>query len=400
MSNITLDRPPATAPVTIPITQIDPSPYNPRDHYDQEKLESLANDIRLRGVLQPIIVRPIEERYEILAGERRFRACMLANEDEIPAIVRECGDMAALEICVAENFQRADLNPIEAAKAMQMLAAKGLSQAQIGERVGRLQGEVSKAIGLLKLPYQVQQDIAAGTLSATHGHYLCALIDNSIMLAALAADAVALNWTTDQLKGAIDVKRKMIDDARQPRMDVTPAAPPVPDPVRKSTTDDAVKPNLVDTFMGDAPIPTDGGTAPPSDQVAPYRQIGPSSDAPGNVPEKSTPADASTTSEVKWTKPDTAAAPAIVPPAPVATTAPAKPAPVAESVPASSMVQALIPQAIDDWLWDQEWTAVTALELLRRLQDALIASDCEPSIETLIAAVENGTFSWIGNANV
>lgn len=149
----------------------------PRQHFDDAEIESLSNSIRETGLLQPILVRPKDQgRFEIVAGERRFRAATLAGLERIPVIVRSLTDRETLELGIVENVQRADLNPVEEAQAYQRLIDEfGATQADIAKTVGRDRASVANALRLLKLSPDVQQMLIDGALSAGHGRALLML---------------------------------------------------------------------------------------------------------------------------------------------------------------------------------------------------------------------------------
>jgi ParB family chromosome partitioning protein len=155
----------------IPIDLVEPNPRQPRREFDEEALVALSESIRSRGLLQPVVVRPLAGgRYELVAGERRLRACRLAELEAIPAVVRQTEDWERLDLALAENMARVDLNPIEEARACSMLVDDlGLSKAEVGRRVGKSRVAVSNLVRLLDLPDEVLEAIAAGELSEAHG---------------------------------------------------------------------------------------------------------------------------------------------------------------------------------------------------------------------------------------
>jgi ParB family chromosome partitioning protein len=167
------EAPPAAAgPQQIAIDSIDPNPEQPRRVFDPEELRGLADSIRRHGVLQPVVVRRAGPRYELVVGERRWRASREAGLSAIPAVVADLEDRARLEVALIENIQRSDLNPIELAHAFRALAETGATQEQIGERVGLDRSTVSNHLRLLELPTEVQADVEAGRLSAGHAKAL------------------------------------------------------------------------------------------------------------------------------------------------------------------------------------------------------------------------------------
>lgn len=161
---------------TLPIDQIDANPFQPRSDFDPAELESLAESIRVQGVLQPILVRahPTNpERFQIVAGERRFRATMQAGLTEIPAILREMDDSDAAVIALVENLQRQDLNAVEEAEGYQRLLVDfGLTHEALGYAVSKSRAHVGNTVRLLRLPTPVLRDVRAGSLTSGHARAL------------------------------------------------------------------------------------------------------------------------------------------------------------------------------------------------------------------------------------
>lgn len=161
-----------------PIDQIDPSALQPRVHFDDAKLEELAQSIRANGVVQPILLRPKGARFELIAGERRWRAAQRAGLTRIPAVLRNVSDDKILELALIENIQREDLNPIEEALAYKKLIdTMGLTQETVAERVGRDRSYVTNYLRLLRLPEDIQQLVQVGRLSTGHARTLMGLED-------------------------------------------------------------------------------------------------------------------------------------------------------------------------------------------------------------------------------
>ncbi len=158
----------------VPIEFVGRNPRNPRRYFDEAELQDLAASIRQHGIVQPVVVRTIAaERYEIIAGERRWRAAQLAGFVEIPVIVRDVDDRTALEIAIVENVQRSDLNPLEEALGYdQLIAEHGYTQNDLGEIIGKSRSHVANSLRLLKLPEPVRDMLASGTLSAGHARAL------------------------------------------------------------------------------------------------------------------------------------------------------------------------------------------------------------------------------------
>lgn len=158
----------------VPIEFVGRNPRNPRRYFDESELQDLAASIRQHGIVQPVVARTIApERYEIIAGERRWRAAQLAGFVEIPVIVRDVDDRTALEIAIVENVQRSDLNPLEEALGYdQLIAEHGYTQNDLGEIIGKSRSHVANSLRLLKLPDPVRDMLASGALSAGHARAL------------------------------------------------------------------------------------------------------------------------------------------------------------------------------------------------------------------------------------
>ena len=180
----------------IPIDLIEPNQQQPRREFDEEALVALSESIRARGVLQPIVVRPLPGgRYELIAGERRLRASKLAELTSIPAVVRQTQDWERLELALAENMARVDLNPVEEARACSMLVDDlGLSKAEVGRRVGKSRVAVSNLIRLLELPDEALELIDSGELSEAHGRAILTCKDHQDRKR-LARDAREHGWS-------------------------------------------------------------------------------------------------------------------------------------------------------------------------------------------------------------
>jgi ParB family transcriptional regulator, chromosome partitioning protein len=185
----------------LPIDLIDANPNQPRRVFDEASLLALAESIKARGVLQPILVRSLlSGRYELIAGERRLRAADLAERATIPAIVRHHDDANSLEVALIENMAREDLNPIEEARACAALVEElGLTREDVGLRVGRSRVAVSNLIRLLDLPDAVVEMLERGDLSEGHGRALLMSDDQSERLA-LAREALANRWSVRELE--------------------------------------------------------------------------------------------------------------------------------------------------------------------------------------------------------
>ena len=165
---------------TVAVADLLPSPFNPRQQFDEGELSELAQSIREKGLLQPILVRPAEQpgRYEIVAGERRWRAAQMAGVHEVPVIVRELSEREALEVALIENVQRTDLNALEEAMGYRRLIDQfGYTQQQLAEIIGKSRSHVANTLRLLNLPEEVQAMIRDGQISAGHARTLVATDD-------------------------------------------------------------------------------------------------------------------------------------------------------------------------------------------------------------------------------
>ena len=163
----------------IPVDLIEPNPFQPRMSFDQEALEELAESIKTLGLIQPITVRRKEDgRYQIISGERRFRACRLSGMDMVPAYIRDTNDQGMLEMAIVENIQRENLDPIEIAMSYQRLIDEcRLTQEQMAVRVGKKRASVTNYLRLLKLPAKIQHDLKVGLLSVGHAKVLLGIED-------------------------------------------------------------------------------------------------------------------------------------------------------------------------------------------------------------------------------
>ena len=188
------------------ISLVDPKTDQPRKYFDREALEELANSIKEQGLLQPILVREYGDgRYQIIAGERRFRACKLAEISEIPAIILDKSDKEVAEIALIENIQREDLNPIEEAAAFKALINEyNLTQEELSERIGKSRSAIANSMRLLDLPEEISTMVAAKELSAGHARTLLGVKDTESMLL-LAQRAAEGDMSVRQLEE--EVKR-------------------------------------------------------------------------------------------------------------------------------------------------------------------------------------------------
>jgi len=211
---------PRTGLASIPVARIEPLPGQPRKIFDEQALDELAKSISQRGVIQPIIVRPLERkgRYQLVAGERRWRAAQRAKLHEIPAIIRDLDRREIMAIALIENIQREDLNPIEEARAYQHLAEEeDMSQAEIAELVDKSRSHVANLQRLLVLPEPVIQLVELGKLSMGHAR---ALIGND-RAEALAQEAIAKNLSVREIEKRVKAKPA----AEKPRAKPAEGAP-------------------------------------------------------------------------------------------------------------------------------------------------------------------------------
>jgi ParB family chromosome partitioning protein len=176
----------AAAPARIPsegllqvdIDLIDPSPYQPRTHFREQALEELAQSIRTSGIIQPLVVRRVGDRYQLIAGERRWRAAQRAPIGRVPVVLRDVPEETALEMALVENLQREDLNPIEQARAFERLIEEfSLTQEEVAERTGKDRATIANSLRLLKLEETIQDMLEEGRLSAGHARALLAIND-------------------------------------------------------------------------------------------------------------------------------------------------------------------------------------------------------------------------------
>src|SRR5579863_3767531 len=183
-------------PRKAPIEFLRPNPRNPRKHFGEGELQELADSIRERGVLQPVIVRAmprLADAYEIVAGERRWRAAQRAGLHEIPILVIEAGDRESLELAIIENVQRADLNALEEAEGYERLGTEhGYSHQDIGRIVGKSRSHVANTLRLMKLPARSRALLASGEISAGHGRALLALPDPDRIAERIVAEGLSV----------------------------------------------------------------------------------------------------------------------------------------------------------------------------------------------------------------
>jgi ParB family chromosome partitioning protein len=199
----------------LPVETLVPNPQQPRRHFDAQAIEELAASIRASGVLQPLVVRPRGSQYEILVGERRWRAAQQAGLAQVPAIVREATDAEALELALVENLLREDLNPLEAADAYQRLLAEfGWTQEELARRLGKDRSSVANALRLLRLPPLIQEDLRAGRLTMGHARALLGLPSPTAQLR-LRQRILTQDWSVRTTEAGVQARRPPRPRARR-----------------------------------------------------------------------------------------------------------------------------------------------------------------------------------------
>ncbi|PYN22119.1 MAG: chromosome partitioning protein ParB [Candidatus Rokuibacteriota bacterium] len=189
--------------VEVPIDQIEVNPNQPRKVFDFTALDELAASIRSSGVIQPIIVRRLAGSYQLIAGERRWRAARQAGLERIPAIVRDATDAQSIELALVENLLREDLNPIEAAQAYQKLLAEfGWTQEELAQRIGKDRTSIANCLRLLRLPEEIQTDLRSGRLTMGHARALLALTSVAEQLQ-LRDEILAHDWSVRTTEDSI-----------------------------------------------------------------------------------------------------------------------------------------------------------------------------------------------------
>lgn len=209
---------------SIPVDAIEPNPHQPRRIFHNERLSELAQSIRANGIIQPIVVRRVGDKFQLVAGERRWRASKLAGLTHVPVVIQEIPDDRLLEITLVENIQREDLNPIETAHAFSRMASElSLSAEEIGQRTGKDRTTITNFMRLLALPTDLQQLIAERRLSAGHARCLLALPGPDLQREA-AEKAVAQGWSVRQLERTT---QRMMEGRKPKHVDEVEADPNV-----------------------------------------------------------------------------------------------------------------------------------------------------------------------------
>jgi len=189
--------------VEIPLTQLRANPYQPRKTFEEDAIKELAESIREHGVIQPIVVRQALKGYEIIAGERRFRASQMLGNATIPAVVRTYNDQQVMEIALIENVQREDLNSIEVAIAYQAIMNQfNLTQEELSLKVGKSRSHIANFLRLLSLPDEIKDYVSRGTLSMGHARALAGIKEDALRRQ-LAKQTVAGEWSVRELEEAV-----------------------------------------------------------------------------------------------------------------------------------------------------------------------------------------------------
>ena len=212
--------------VYVQTTQIRPNPFQPREEFNEDTINELAQSIKEKGVIQPLLVRRVGDNYELIAGERRLRAAKSLGHKEIPVLVRNVDDKDSLELALIENIQRQELNPIEEAHAFQHLMQKfHMSQDEISDVLGKARTSIANTLRLLKLPHEIQEEIKRGRISFGHGRALIE-IDDANLQRKLAQEIIAKGLSVRELESLIKtrrpsgIKRKIAPGLRDPHVSV------------------------------------------------------------------------------------------------------------------------------------------------------------------------------------
>jgi ParB family chromosome partitioning protein len=202
--------------INIPVEDVTPNPYQPRIQMNNESLEELAASIKEKGVVQPILVRSMgTDKYEIIAGERRFRACKMVGLPEVPAIVKEVNDTEAMAIAITENIQREDLNAVELARAYSALMNEfNLTQEQLAQSVGKSRPAVANMMRLLQLPQEIQENILSGKISMGHARALLSLEQQNLQIE-LCKKIIELELSVRQTEKMV---QKLLQQPKQQRI--------------------------------------------------------------------------------------------------------------------------------------------------------------------------------------
>jgi ParB family chromosome partitioning protein len=219
------------------IDRLDPNDFQPRGHIDEARLQDLAQSIRANGIIQPIVVRKVADRFQIIAGERRWRAAKIAGLMRVPIVIRDVppgGEQSLLEMALIENIQRENLNPIEEALAYRRLADEfQMTQEHIATAVGKDRATVANVVRLLRLPDEIRSEVASGRLSMGHARALLSLADESDQRR-IARDVIARTLSVRETESIV---KKIVESARPARA----AADPKPTDVHTRAAEDRLK---------------------------------------------------------------------------------------------------------------------------------------------------------------
>lgn len=206
---------------TLSVTQLKPGQYQPRSMFDDEKLASLIDSIREKGIIQPLVVRNVGgEAYEIIAGERRWRAAKTLNLASVPVIIRECDDTEALELAIIENVQRDDLNPLEEAEAYQKLMTQfGYTQEHVAKRIGKSRSYVANILRLNNLPGNIKGLILEGKMTAGHARALIGMENSEQLAQDIVNQNLNVRDVEDRVRAAKNTESR---SSRGPRQAVAP----------------------------------------------------------------------------------------------------------------------------------------------------------------------------------
>lgn len=222
-------------PQELAVAAIRPNPFQPRTHFDETALKELADSIEASGLLQPVVVRPRPGGFELIAGERRWRAAQRLGWEKVPAIVREADDRTVLTLALIENLQRDDLSPMEEARSYQRLIDEfAISQSEVARLIGRDRSTVANALRLFKLPDEVRAMVDDGRLSEGHARALLGVAEPAALLA-LARAAIAGGWSVREIEARVrgDRPTGKARAAASPAKAAVPAAKRVEEALRK-----------------------------------------------------------------------------------------------------------------------------------------------------------------------
>lgn len=209
---------------TINIAYIHPNQYQPRKQFDEDSLKELSESIKQHGVIQPIIVRKVDSGYQIVAGERRWRAAKIAGLSEIPAIVKDFDDLQVMEIALIENLQREDLNPIEEAKAYKALIEQfNLTQEEISKKIGKSRSVIANSIRLLNLDDRVQEMLVKGDITIGHAKVILSLPNKNLQYEAakkVVTENLNVRETEDLVKNLLRKNEKITKKLKSNKIDV------------------------------------------------------------------------------------------------------------------------------------------------------------------------------------